>query len=399
MRRSPADGSMSQSEPFRHQIYQPGRPAAPYHLVTPGAHPPVGSEEFDRRMDAVGRALSESGVSAVYLAHGTFVGGDTLGIFAGLGRVFPSIGALAPRLVKRLVDRLTGELGNYTGEFAQCFETAINRPDRPHIPVRRFPWSGENHHLGRADGAVRLIEELAARREEHGGRILLWGHSHAGNIFALASHLLSGDRRAIDAFFEAAEIYYTWPVFNCVDIPVWARMRQLLVSNPAPLGSSVLDMVTFGTPIRYGWNAAGHGKLLHFVNRRPAERLPEYRAVFPPRLDDVMMAADGDYVQQLGIAGTNFPPSVLAWRSRLADRRLHALFERGLPAAKQRERFAAGAIVPDAGTTLLVDYGPLDGGLARHMAGHALYTSRQWLLFHAEQTVRHFYTPETDQAG
>jgi len=113
--------------------------------------------------------------------------------------------------------------------------------------------------------------------------------------------------------------------------------------------------------------------------------------VFPPKLDDVLSAADGDYVQQLGIAGTNVMPSVFAWRSWLADKRLNDLLQHDLGGQKPADRFQAGAIVPDEGTTLLVDYGPLEGGVAQHLAGHAVYTARQWLLFHAEETVRRFY--------
>ena len=382
---------MPQANQFRHQAYNPTRPASPHHLVTPGAHPPVGSDEFRRRMNQVGRALDAAGVETIYLAHGTFVGPDALGVLAGLARVFPKAGTAVRRVIKRIVDKITGEVGNYTGRFAQCFESAINRPDRPHIPVRRFHWSSENHHLGRADGAVRLIDELTRLRVPSDRRILLWGHSHAGNVFALMTNLLSGNREAVDEFFKATEIYYTWPIVHCVDIPVWLRVRERLQETEPPLSDVPLDMVTFGTPIRYGWDSAGYGRLLHFINHRPAEGLPEYRAPFPPKLDDVLSAADGDYIQQLGIAGTNVMPSVFSWRSRLADNRLNELLQHDLPRAEPVDRFEAGAIVPDEGTTLLVDYGPLQGGVAQHLAGHAVYTSSQWLLFHAEETVRRLY--------
>lgn len=382
---------MPRANPFRHQAYLPERPSAPHHLLTPGSRPPVGSEEFQRRMNRVGEALDAAGVAAIYLVHGTFVGPDALGVLTGLARVSPTAGSAVRDVVKRIVDKITGEVGNYTGQFAQCFEAAINRPDRPHIPVRRFSWSSENHHLGRADGAVRLIDELVNHPVPAGRRVLLWGHSHAGNVFALMTHLLSGDRDAVEAFFRAAEIYYTWPIVRCIDIPVWNRVRRLLSAADGPRGGSALDFVTFGTPIRYGWNAAGYDNLLHFIHHRPARGLPEYLAAFPPKLNDVMSAADGDYIQQLGIAGTNIAPSLFAWRSRLADRRLNELLQHDLPPVNPIDRLKAGAIVPDEGTTLLVDYGPVQGGVAQHLAGHAVYTSSQWLLFHAEETVRRLY--------
>jgi len=386
---------MNRSKPFRHQSYSAARPGSPHHLLSPGAHPPVGSEEFERRMDRVGEALEAAGVSAIYLAHGTFVGSDAMGLVGELARLSPKAGSAVRRMIKRIVDRITSEVGNYTGQYAQRFEAAINRPHRPHIPVRRFHWSSENHHLGRADGAVRLVDELVAQQTPAGRRVLLWGHSHAGNVFALVTHLLSGDREAIDEFFNASEIYYAWPIVRCVDVPVWKRVRQLLAGPTSPVGDVALDMVTFGTPIRYGWNAAGYSKLLHFINHRPTEGLPEYRAPFPPKLDRVLSAADGDYVQQLGIAGTNIMPSILSWRSWLADHRLDHLLQSTLPEGKSWDRFAAGAIVPDEGTTLLVDYGPLPGGVTEHLAGHAVYTNSQWMLFHAEEVVRRFYAGQT----
>jgi hypothetical protein len=112
-----------------------------------------------------------------------------------------------------------------------------------------------------------------------------------------------------------------------------------------------------------------------------------------------MHAADGDYVQQLGIAGTNICPSVFSWRAWLADRRLHQLLQEEAGGTNTLERFQAGAIVPQEGTTLLVDYGRQPGGISRHHAGHAVYTRKEWMLFHAEETVRRFYAERASQVA
>ena len=343
-------------------------------------------------MDNVGRVLDEAGVAAVYLVHGTFVGPDALGVLAELARIFPKAGRSVRRVIKRLVDKITGDVGNYSGRYAQALESAINDPRRPFIPVRRFNWSSENHHIGRADGAVRLVDELASQKLKPHQRILLWGHSHAGNVFALITNLLSGNGGSINEFFKAAEIYYRWPIIGCVDIPVWRRVKDLLGDAGSPLFETPLDIATFGTPIRYGWDSNGYSHLLHFVNHRPSGgAVPDYRAAFPPRVGDIMDAAEGDYIQQLGIAGTNIMPSLFAWRSWLADNRLDNLLQHGLSPKQTLERFETGAIVHDEGTTLLVDYGPSRGGIAAHLAGHAVYTSPQWMLFHAEEIARRFY--------
>ena len=343
-------------------------------------------------MQDVGATLRAADVAAIYLVHGTFVGPDALGLIAELARIFPSTAKAVRRVVKRLVDRLAQDAGNYSEEYARLFESAINGPGTTEIPVRLFNWSSENHHIGRADGAVRLIDELATARIEHGSRILLWGHSHAGNMFALATNLMAGNRETVDRFFDAAKVYYRWPILGFVDIPVWQRVRKRLSQPATQHKRPPFDVVTFGTPVRYGWDTAGYCRLLHFINHRPVEGLPEYLAPFPPKLENVINAAGGDYVQQLGIAGTNVMPSLFAWRAWLADRRLNGLLQADTAGADPVERFKAGAIVPEEGTTLLVDYGPPDGTIATHHAGHAVYTGTKWLLFHAEEVARQFYS-------
>ena len=350
-------------------------------------------------MQEVGRSFRASGVAAIYLAHGTFVGPDALGILSDLARAFPAAGNAVRRVIKRVLDTLTGDVGNYTDNFARLFASSINTPGAVTIPVRLFEWSSENHHVGRADGAVRLIDELAALNVEPGSRVLLWGHSHAGNVFALLTNLLAGNGDVADRFFQAAEIYYRWPIFGWIDIPVWNRVRELLSQRRGLPRDLELDLVTFGTPIRYGWDSGGYARLLHFINHRPVEGLPDYRAPFPPKIENVMTAAEGDYVQQLGIAGTNIMPSVLSWRAWLADRRLNGLLQPGPPEGGPLERFRPGAIVPDEGTTLLVDYGPPDGSIAQHQAGHAVYTRKKWLLFHAEQVAGRFYSADVSKAA
>jgi hypothetical protein len=382
---------MPQANRFRHQAYTSALPASPHHLLNPSGFPVVGSPEFKRRMREVGEVFRANDVAAIYLAHGTFVGLDAFGILTELGRLFPSSSRLITRMVHRLVDRVANEEGNYTESFARCFEGAINRLGQRRIPVRLFHWSSENHHLGRADGAVRLIDELASRGFKRKDRVLLWGHSHAGNLFALMTNLLAGHRETVEQFFQAAAIYYRWPLLGLVDIPVWRRVHDLLTGKDRALSGRGFDLVTFGTPIRYGWDSDGYGNLLHFVYHRPVDGMPDYRAAWPPRWGHVVHATHGDYVQQLGIAGTNVVPSVLAWRAWLADRRLNALLQAELPGSRPLDRFEAGAIVPDEGTTLLVDYGQQEGTVLQHLAGHAMYTRKEWLLFHAEEVARRFY--------
>jgi len=390
---------MPEGNRFRHQAYTDTPPTSPHHVVTPGSLPPVGSSEFRTRMQEVGASFRAAGVTAIYLVHGSCVGPDALRVLLKLARAFPLAAAPIRRLIRRTLHDLRAEYANYTESYARLFEAAVNPPGAETIPVRLFEWSSENHHLGRADGAVRLAARLASLDPDTSHRVLLWGHGHAGNVFALLTNLLAADRKTAQRFFSAAEVYYRWPLPRCVDIPVWHAVREILARFGGLPADVSLDVVTFGTPVRYGWDSGGYSRLLHFINRRPVDGLAVYRAVFPPEVDDVLVAAEGDYVQQLGIAGTNVRPTMLAWRARTADRRLGRLLEAGLAQRSAVQRFQAGMIVPEEGSTLLVDYGRPDGSIAQHHAGHAVYTRKDWLLFHAEEVAQQFYSAEVRKAA
>lgn len=382
---------MPRNNRFQHQQYQCDPRTSDVQLLQPRTPPAVPLEDYRRRMQAVGDAYRRADVRAIYLVHGTFVGADALGIIREIARVSRTAGARLRRLQKQLADSITDDAGNYTVEFAEEFASRINVGGGRQIPVRLFSWSSENLHIGRADGAVHLIDELASREELRGGRVLLWGHSHGGNVFALVTNLLQADAATQHRFFHAARSYFRWPLAGKVDLPVWTRVRELLARHDNPLAELALDMVTFGTPVRYGWEVNGRANLLHLVNHRPIPGKPVGRAVFPPEIDDLLSARYGDYVQQLGIAGTNFTPAAWSWRAWLAEVRLGRLLQAGIRKRDLLTRLKAGIRAHEDGTTLLVDYGPAEGHVGQHYVGHAIYTRLEWLLFHAEEVARRFY--------
>jgi hypothetical protein len=380
--------------PFRHQQYDTGPPTALYHVIAAESPPVAGSDEFDDRMKQVGHTYKAAGVVEICLAHGTFVGGDATGLLGGISRVVPSLGETIHQLSKALVDGLAGDAGNFTEQYVGELEAAINRADGPHISVKRLLWSSENHHIGRADGAVRFLDELIRLKVKPNQRVLTWAHSHAGNVLALVTNLLCGDPAAAEQFFAASHSYYHYALRSGVSRDHWQRVEAAFKNSTQPTKRVALDVVTMGTPIRYAWHPAGYDRLLHFVHHRPAGDVPPYRAVFPPTLSDLRTAAGGDYVHSLGIAGTNLPPGVHTFHAWRADRQLARLLQPCFSKRKLLERLKAGKRVADAGTTLLVDYGQQLGGLARHIAGHAVYTRREWMLFHAEEVARRLYEEE-----
>jgi len=336
-------------------------------------------------MACVGDTFRQAGVRAVCLVHGTFAGDDAMGFIRNLSRLFPEPAEKLRQIHKEVFDKLVKDAGNYTTEFAEEFERSVG------IPVRLFRWSSENQHIARAHAAICLIDEIAALQFAPDDRVLLWGHSHGGNVFALMTNLLAADRRTRHRFFRACRSYYRWPVAKRIDLPVWTRVRRLLAQDGQSRRLPKLDLVTFGTPIRYGWDTDGYANLLHFVFHRPRAGIPEYRTALPRSVDDVQSAADGDYIQHLGIAGTNLAPNAFAWRTWMADVRLGRLLQGSMRRLDLLERLRAGMRVAEEGRTLLLDYGPAEGNVAQHLAGHAVYTRLHWLPFHAEEVARRLY--------
>ncbi|MGE3316208.1 MAG: hypothetical protein AB7O26_13915 [Planctomycetaceae bacterium] len=372
---------------FRHQTYTDATPAAPFEMIVAGEQPAAGSVEFRARMRAAGDQFRACGIETIYLVHGTFVGGDALGLWTELARFVPTAAEALAEWSKRRIDAAFGERGNYTAGYAELLEESINRDGAAHIAVKLFRWTSENHHIGRADAAVRLLDEIL--RESRAMRILLWGHSHAGNVFALLTNLIAGDPESVREFFDAARPFY-WRLFGRgVDLPVWESMRTLLERDPRPLAERKIDVVTFGTPIRYGWETEGYSSLLHIVNHKPRDGRPVHVAAFPPTVATIQHAADGDFVHQFGIAGTNVAPGIVAWRAFRADRALNQLLQPDLRARDIQKRLKLGMRVQSEGKTLLVDYGPAAGGPSQHHAGHAIYTDTSRMLFHAEQIAKH----------
>ena len=374
---------MPQCNRFQHQSYSASEPTGMWGTLCPQVPADSTPSHDAQNLSAAGQSYRSAGVQAVYLVHGTFAGNDAIGVIRGVSRIAPDFGASLRQLYKSTIDKIAGDIGNYSAEYARRFEQIVA------VPVRQFHWSSENQHVARAHAAVCLIDELAAGDYGPNQRVLLWGHSHAGNVFALITNLLAAGAAVRDLFFAASRSYYRWPLGGRIDLPVWARVRQLL---DAPVGTRplpILDMVTFGTPIRYGWDTAGYAKLLHFVHHRPLPGIPVYRTALPTNPVEVLAAVGGDYVQHWGIAGTNLPPDAIAWRTWLAELKLGKLFQGGLRSRDLLKHLQAGMRVAAEGRTLLVDYG--DSPQARLLAGHAVYTLVQWLPFHVIEVARQFY--------
>lgn len=384
---------MTSGASFRHQDYFASRPLDLCQWQRASANP--SEDECRQRMAQAANRLRGAAVEAIYLLHGTFVGDDPWGLARDLERLSSPAAQFLRAMQKRAIDQVLGEAGNYTDDFARRLEQLLNpQGTEPRIQVRRFLWSSENHHLGRMDGALRLVEELAGRHPP-GARLMLWGHSHAGNLLALFTHLLHADERQRRQVMQAARSFVYWPGCQCVDQPHWVRAMEILQNDQCPLRGMRFDLATFGTPIRYGWTLNENMRLLHFVHHRPCPNLEPHRAKFPPSLQELWHAEYGDFIQQAGIAGTNL---FLGWHrigAVIANWRLGEMVQ-----AQYRSRYLwrylrGGTRVADEGRSMLVDYpGPYGFPLA-HFFGHAVYTQSPWMLFHLERAIDYFYPGES----
>ncbi len=383
---------MPKSNGFRHQSYSVNEPSSPWQLIRAGDPYSPDSPEFRQLLQSAARAYQRAEVAAIFLVHGTFAGDDALGFIHSVSRIFPPFAERARQAHKQASDRLLRDAGNYTAQYAERLQQDSG------IPVHVFHWSSENHHLARADAAICLIDRIAAFDPSTSKRVLLWGHSHGGNVFALMTNLLAAESSTRRRFFRAARSYYRGSASRRDAASAWYRVRDFL-RHGGGQRLPKLDLVTFGTPIRYGWDTDGYGQLLHFVHHRPRTDLPPYRTGLPRSFEDILSADDGDYPQHLGIAGTNLTPNVFSWRSWLADVRLGRLLQSGVRRSDLLRRLQAGVRVADEGLTLLVDYGRTEESFPLNLAGHAVYTRLRWLPFHACEIARRFYGAVDDVQG
>lgn len=227
--------------------------------------------------------MSAYGVREVLLVHGTFAGDDPLGFISLFEPRFEVLANALKIHQKKLTDILLKDLGNYTQQYADKLGDALN------MACKRFTWSSGNYHLARLESTMELARTLAEKiienRIQRDERILLLGHSHAGQLFALLTTFLEqGDK--------ASRIYAIMDKYDDLK-----KHKANLMDCLELIRSVYLDFVTFGTPVRYSWGRYARARLLAVVNHRSKVQLS---GLFATR--------DGDYVQQWAVEGTDFLP-------------------------------------------------------------------------------------------
>jgi len=370
-----------------------------------------------------GKRLAGAGIRAVVFFHGTHLSSDLFGaerldeaggLKRGYSRGIPGMEALLALMrqetngvptmpgekkppysndeaTNKLLDEQAGDTGNFTNAYVELFKRAVSRNASRPITCVRLLWSCEQHHLGRAEAAVRLLHRLRALCAEHsfgtGDRILVQAHGQAGLVMALLSNLLAPGKSATREMILK--------VLKGVMPDSEIALLESLVPSGGLLNGIMLDIVTFGTPVRYGWDLSGLGKLLHVINHRPM-RTDGKRWLAKMELPQITMempiAWGGDYVQQLAVAGSDAAPA--SESTKTANKALWELlepwdgFERWLECARKSVR------CQNDGQCLLIDYKDSTGSTnARdHLYGHAAYTRTNAMLFNTGEIVQALYS-------
>ena len=210
--------------PFPHHTYQSLSDEGKFEIVA-SREAGLCRDPQPRHCQDVAARLRAAEVDEIILIHGTFAGNDVLGLIREIARWSPRMAKGLKSITKTVFDQLAGDLGNYTKAFAdRCYLLVNDGYDASYrIKVRRFHWSGENHHVGRIGGAIGLLDYLTSKRWEKGQRVLLWGHSHGGNLLAAVSLLLGATPEARHRFFSATRVHYRHPILGRLDLPILGK--------------------------------------------------------------------------------------------------------------------------------------------------------------------------------
>ena len=295
------------------------------------------------------------------------------------------------------LDALALEAGNFTSAYVRKFEQALDQESGQLTSCSRYVWSSVSHHVGRVEAAINLLlyllewgSGLNLSKED---RLLLIGHGHAGQILALVSNILTrGEADGRARVFEILAAYWQSCPSENRSVEQLEHLFRLITDRKILEGVSV-DVVTLGTPVRYGWDTDGIGHLLHIVNHRMI-RTDNKRWLAKMELPQIAWElpyqTGGDYVQQLAVAGTDaLPDGPEAEQANINYREIfepYDGFERWLECTRRTTRCA------NDGQCLLVEYGVQTEELPRqHLFGHACYTRSQAMLFLATEIAGAFY--------
>jgi hypothetical protein len=326
-----------------------------------------------------GQTLATAGVGLIGLEHGTFVGNDPFD-FARLTRSrLPAFGGRLIRVINQAYrfqsNLLLGDRANFHPGYSGLLEASLGHD----VKVKNFQWASGNHHIARLFGAVELVSRLARAAQglpdesrASAKKILLIGHSHAGQVFALFAHLIENSPLALDLLDFSLRL-------KLVD----ERLQEEL----ATCRKFEIYYATLGAPIRYPWPEKSSKRLVNIVNHRGHEFLAGDKS------RGSIFTKDGDYVQQLGAMGSDWP--ALSGGERRINRELDALLGVGRNPKLWGNALAQRTRVSPFGFTYLIDYHDHSSAVPNFIStilGHGVYTMYEAMEFNVRIIARHLFS-------
>jgi hypothetical protein len=280
-----------------------------------------------------------------------------------IGDFFPdneTIATTFKQVLKRTKDNLFKDLGNFDDKYIELVEKGLEK-----VKVHNYTWSSANHHLARVMGAIDLLIYLDEEKLLNKPMLLI-GHSHAGQMFALISEFMAS-KKFLQEILEVCH-------YDQSSLPyLWSICKKLKRNK--------LYINTWGTPIRYTWSKHKNMKVLHMINHRGSS----FEA---GKANGIFTTRDGDYVQQIGIDGSD----TLATTSehKEINRKLDKLLGIGNDNKYWLEKVKLRKRVPDTGQVVLIDY--LDNSrfpnAHQTLFGHGTYTKYEKILFNLTTAIK-----------
>lgn len=321
------------------------------------------------------------------LLHGTFAGVDATGLLRNLGLFWPSLARPIRTQQKAMIDHLLGDCGNYPPEYVdqvnrRLCDLDLPRSHRRYLPgdASRFIWSGENHDIGRCAAAIQLAEHLLDHFQSSEREIVLWGHSHGGNVIAILTNLLGADASTLRRLFRKTRSFWGSRPQNRTNPLTWQRLYRRLTSVDRGRLASRLHVVTFGTPVVYGWDESGCRTLMHFIYV-PTKDIEEKTWDRLPSFEEFYQGDAGDSVQRLAVAGTEIRPPWLQINARLANRRLARWWHPHGQRRCLKRRLNNQSRLHQSGLNILVDY-KIPTERRSLLNAHGVYTRIEFIDYH-----------------
>ncbi|OUR97070.1 hypothetical protein A9Q84_12115 [Halobacteriovorax marinus] len=326
-----------------------------------------------RELNTLSR-MNQLQIKGIYLVHGTFVGDDPFDLTSLIEKAFPNLRTSVIATIKKQTRKgqnlVIGDFGNFHPNLID----ELNETLKNTIPVNNFTWSSSNHHYARLKGAFELMRGLRANQSP-GDHLLLFGHSHAGQVFSLITQLCH--QKTISSQLQIVLVQAGYEKSEINDLIKFCK-------------SLVFNFVTLGTPIRYEWKLSEKMTLTHFINHRG--NIPQGGSV-----TSSFTTKSGDYIQQWAVAGSDIKSPVKMEQG--FNDELDLILGTGNELSLLRKNIKFKKRLHNVGHHFLTDFkdnSKLPNSLLT-IFGHAVYTKRECIYWILNETLSHLHEEQESE--